>query len=72
MTLAEKLVWEIVPERFIRLAEPELSKHWFRSHTTYLVCDDKTGTKVRRRYNDFVWLHEMVLKILILILIGIF
>jgi len=58
LTLAERLVWDIVPEREIRLADAETVGKWYDQHTAYLVVDEKTGTEVRRRYNDFVWLRN--------------
>jgi len=64
LTLAERLVWEIVPERHIRIGNPEVVGSWIKQHTTYLIYDDKTGAKVRRRFNDFVWLKEVLEKLL--------
>jgi len=53
-------VWEVVPERRIRLADAEQVGKWFNQHTSYLIINDDTGIEVRRRYNDFVWLRTTV------------
>jgi len=59
-SLAEKLVWEIVPERDIRLEHAEQVGKWYNLHTTYHIVNDRTKVKIKRRYNDFLWLRNTV------------
>ncbi|OAV93936.1 hypothetical protein PTTG_08595 [Puccinia triticina 1-1 BBBD Race 1] len=43
----------------IRLSSPE---GWLLKHNVYTVEHERKGTSVPRRYSDFVWLHECLLK----------
>lgn len=43
----------------IRLSSPE---GWLLKHNVYTVDHERKGTSVPRRYSDFVWLHECLLK----------
>ncbi|POW01036.1 hypothetical protein PSTT_12762 [Puccinia striiformis] len=43
----------------IRLSSPE---GWLLKHNVYIVDHEKKGTSVPRRYSDFVWLNECLLK----------
>ncbi|KAH9809806.1 hypothetical protein DFH28DRAFT_988057 [Melampsora americana] len=43
----------------VRLSTPE---GWLLKYNVYSVDHEKKGTSVPRRYSDFVWLHECLLK----------
>ncbi|EGG07004.1 uncharacterized protein MELLADRAFT_106215 [Melampsora larici-populina 98AG31] len=43
----------------VRLSAPE---GWILKYNVYSVDHEKKGTSVPRRYSDFVWLHECLLK----------
>ncbi|KAA1118945.1 Sorting nexin mvp1 [Puccinia graminis f. sp. tritici] len=43
----------------IRMSSPE---GWLLKHNVYTVEHERKGTSVPRRYSDFVWLHECLLK----------
>ncbi|PLW09697.1 hypothetical protein PCANC_20730 [Puccinia coronata f. sp. avenae] len=43
----------------IRLSSPE---GWLLKHNVYTVDHERKGTSVPRRYSDFVWLYECLLK----------
>ena len=46
------------PQLFITIDNPEISGSMISKHITYDVTTEPLGHKVKRRYNDFVWLHD--------------